>query len=172
MANLKKLAIDSKSKLLSEQILLCVEREMERELRMTRVLTDLCHEVTEAAKDKVNLIEEVKQHGGRASALNSMAYLRILRGQDMDKTKDITKLIKDTQAHNREMYTFIANTLGGSGGESIWEEGDNFRVDVLRFHTYLIDILSFLEKLEWWFEQDIDDEEGWMKRMKMIERIE
>ncbi|GKC85441.1 hypothetical protein Tco_1141158, partial [Tanacetum coccineum] len=50
-------------------------------------------------------------------------------------------------------------TLGGSGGESFWEEGDDFGLDVLRFHTCLTDILSFLEKLEWWFEQDIDDEE-------------
>ncbi|GJT01679.1 hypothetical protein Tco_0822848 [Tanacetum coccineum] len=50
-------------------------------------------------------------------------------------------------------------TLGGSGGESFWEEGDDFGVDVLRFHTCLTDILGFLEKLEWWFEQDIDDEE-------------
>ncbi|GJZ63271.1 hypothetical protein Tco_0619692 [Tanacetum coccineum] len=40
-----------------------------------------------------------------------------------------------------------------------WEEGDDFGVDVLRFHTCLTDILGFLEKLEWWFEQDIDDEE-------------
>ncbi|GJZ83212.1 hypothetical protein Tco_0648385 [Tanacetum coccineum] len=46
----------------------------------------------------------------------------------------------------------------GSGGESFWEEGDDFRVDVLRFHTCLTNILSFLEKLEWWFEQDINDE--------------
>ncbi|GKC50719.1 hypothetical protein Tco_1073464 [Tanacetum coccineum] len=50
------------------------------------------------------------------------------------------------------------NTLGGSGGESFWEEGDDFGVDVLRFHTCLTDILGFLEKLEWWFEQDINDE--------------
>ncbi|GJS15404.1 RNA-directed DNA polymerase, eukaryota, reverse transcriptase zinc-binding domain protein [Tanacetum coccineum] len=50
-------------------------------------------------------------------------------------------------------------TLGGSGGESFWEEGDDFGVDVLRFHTCLTDILGFLEKLEWWFEQDIDDKE-------------
>ncbi|GJZ91873.1 hypothetical protein Tco_0663938 [Tanacetum coccineum] len=50
-------------------------------------------------------------------------------------------------------------TLGGSGGDSFWEEGDDFGVDVLRFHTCLTDILGFLEKLEWWFEQDIDDEE-------------
>nr|GEW80502.1 hypothetical protein [Tanacetum cinerariifolium] len=49
-------------------------------------------------------------------------------------------------------------TLGGSGGESFWEEGDDFGVDVLRFHTCLTNILGFLEKLEWWFEQDIDDE--------------
>ncbi|GKA08488.1 hypothetical protein Tco_0687819 [Tanacetum coccineum] len=49
-------------------------------------------------------------------------------------------------------------TLGGSGGESFWEEGDDFGVDVLCFHTCLTDILSFLEKLEWRFEQDIDDE--------------
>ncbi|GKC41933.1 hypothetical protein Tco_1059655 [Tanacetum coccineum] len=49
-------------------------------------------------------------------------------------------------------------TLGGSGGESFWEEGDYFGVGVLRFHTCLTDILGFLEKLERLFEQDIDDE--------------
>ncbi|GJT07681.1 hypothetical protein Tco_0842143 [Tanacetum coccineum] len=67
-------------------------------------------------------------------------------------------------------------TLGGNGGESFWEEGDDFRVDVLRLHTCLTYILGFLEKFGWWFEQDIsgkseDDndkslvmvsEEGWM----------
>nr|GEY13784.1 hypothetical protein [Tanacetum cinerariifolium] len=73
------------------------------------VLKNLCHEVTKAAKDKVNLIEEVKQVGGRASASYSMAYLRILRGEDMDKAKDIMKLIKDTQDHNNGKYAFIAN---------------------------------------------------------------
>ncbi|GJZ03579.1 retrovirus-related pol polyprotein from transposon TNT 1-94 [Tanacetum coccineum] len=52
----------------------------------------------------------------------------------------------------------LKNTLGGSGGESFWEEGDDFGVNVLRFHTCLTDILGFLEKLEWWFEQDIKDE--------------
>ncbi|GJT53027.1 hypothetical protein Tco_0988081 [Tanacetum coccineum] len=50
-----------------------------------------------------------------------------------------------------------------SGGENrldvAYEEGDDFGLDVLRFHTCLTDILGFLEKLEWWFEQDIDDEE-------------
>ncbi|GJR06887.1 hypothetical protein Tco_0529871 [Tanacetum coccineum] len=50
-------------------------------------------------------------------------------------------------------------TLRGSGGEPFWEGGDDFGVDVLRLHTCLTDILGFLEKLELWFEQDIDDEE-------------
>nr|GEV55624.1 hypothetical protein [Tanacetum cinerariifolium] len=109
MANLKQLAIDSKSELLCEQILLYVEREMERELRMTRVLTDLCHEVTEAAKDKVNLIEEIKELGGRASALDNMAYYRILHREDTEMAKDIIKLTKETQADNHEKYAFIAN---------------------------------------------------------------
>ncbi|GJT30068.1 hypothetical protein Tco_0910343 [Tanacetum coccineum] len=49
-------------------------------------------------------------------------------------------------------------TLGGGGGESFWEGGDDFGVDGLRFHTCLTDILGFLERLEWWFEQDIDEE--------------
>ncbi|GKA24788.1 hypothetical protein Tco_0710821 [Tanacetum coccineum] len=53
----------------------------------------------------------------------------------------------------------IANRLlEESGGGSFWEEGDDSGVDVLRFHTCLTDILGFLEKLEWWFGQDIDDE--------------
>nr|GEU91058.1 hypothetical protein [Tanacetum cinerariifolium] len=49
-------------------------------------------------------------------------------------------------------------TLGGSRGESFWEEGDDSGVDVLRFRTCLTDILDFLEKLKWWVEQDIDNE--------------
>nr|GEX66120.1 hypothetical protein [Tanacetum cinerariifolium] len=49
-------------------------------------------------------------------------------------------------------------TLGGRGCESFWEGGDDFEVDVLCFHTCLTDVLGFLEKLEWWFEQDINDE--------------
>ncbi|GJX01811.1 ribonuclease H-like domain-containing protein [Tanacetum coccineum] len=49
-------------------------------------------------------------------------------------------------------------TLGGNGGESFWEGGDDFGVDVLRFHTCLTDILGFLEKFGWWFKQDIDGE--------------
>ncbi|GJX47606.1 hypothetical protein Tco_0272796 [Tanacetum coccineum] len=53
----------------------------------------------------------------------------------------------------------VIGTLGGRGGESFWEGGDDFGVDGLRFHTCLTDILGFLEKLEWWFEQDIDKEE-------------
>ncbi|GJX69006.1 hypothetical protein Tco_0304733 [Tanacetum coccineum] len=56
------------------------------------------------------------------------------------------------------MSTSSLQTLGGSRGESFWEECDDFGVDVLRFHTCLTDILGFPEKLEWWFDQDIDDE--------------
>ncbi|GJX68065.1 hypothetical protein Tco_0303792 [Tanacetum coccineum] len=52
----------------------------------------------------------------------------------------------------------LNQTLGGSGCKSFWEEGDDFGVDVLGFHTCLTDILGFLEKLEWWFKQYIDDE--------------
>ncbi|GKE41794.1 hypothetical protein Tco_1469078 [Tanacetum coccineum] len=46
------------------------------------------------------------------------------------------------------------------GGDSCLKEDDGFGLDVLRFHTCLTDILGFLEKLGWWFEQDIDVEEG------------
>nr|GFB29469.1 hypothetical protein [Tanacetum cinerariifolium] len=53
-------------------------------------------------------------------------------------------------------------------GESFWEGGDDFGVDVLHFHTCLTDILSFLEKLEWWFEQYIDKEEERFEEMKMV----
>ncbi|GJZ19765.1 hypothetical protein Tco_0556355, partial [Tanacetum coccineum] len=52
----------------------------------------------------------------------------------------------------------FAITLRGSGGEYFLGEGDDFGVDVVRFHTCLTDILGFLEKLEWCFKQDINDE--------------
>nr|GEU86997.1 hypothetical protein [Tanacetum cinerariifolium] len=59
----------------------------------------------------------------------------------------------------RSLETRSKNTLGGRGDELFWEGGDDFGVDILRLHTCLTDILGFLEKLEWWFEQDIDKEE-------------
>ncbi|GJX09677.1 hypothetical protein Tco_0199536 [Tanacetum coccineum] len=61
-------------------------------------------------------------------------------------------------------------TLRGNGGESFWEEGDDFGVDVLRFHTCLTDILGFLEKFGWWFEQDIggESEDDREKRLVMV----
>ncbi|GJV38990.1 hypothetical protein Tco_1417430 [Tanacetum coccineum] len=102
MANLNQLAIDSKSEQLSEQVLLYVEREMARELRMTRLLTDLCHEVTDSVKHKEDLIVEVKELGVATQGSDSMAFLRILRDEDLDKAKDIMNLLKETQKHTRQ----------------------------------------------------------------------
>ncbi|GJV26760.1 hypothetical protein Tco_1383208 [Tanacetum coccineum] len=107
MANLNQLANDSNSHLLSEQVLLFVERELQRELRMTRLLTELCHEVTDATRDKVGLIEEVKQLGVAAQGSDSLAYLRILRDEDLGKARSIMDLIKVTQEHTREKCAFI-----------------------------------------------------------------
>ncbi|GJZ77140.1 hypothetical protein Tco_1286676 [Tanacetum coccineum] len=59
-------------------------------------------------------------------------------------------------------------TLGGNGGDSFSEGGDAFGVDVLRFHTCLIDILGFLEKFEWWFEQDIGGESEDDKEKELV----
>nr|GEU35427.1 hypothetical protein [Tanacetum cinerariifolium] len=81
---------------------------MEQELRMTRLLTDLCHEVTDAVKNKVELIEGIKQLDGTAVDSVYMAFVRILRGDDFDKTKSTMKLINETQEHTHEKYTFIA----------------------------------------------------------------
>ncbi|GKD92386.1 hypothetical protein Tco_1372223, partial [Tanacetum coccineum] len=45
-----------------------------------------------------------------------------------------------------------------NGGDSFWKVDDDFGVDVLRFQTCLTEILDFLVKFGWWFEQDINDE--------------
>ncbi|GJZ64455.1 hypothetical protein Tco_0620876 [Tanacetum coccineum] len=75
-------------------------------------------------------------------------------------TKDETSsILKSFTTGIENLVDHKVKTLGGREGESFWEGGDDFRVDVLRFHTCLTDILGFLEKLEWWFEQDIDKEE-------------
>nr|GEY89635.1 hypothetical protein [Tanacetum cinerariifolium] len=108
MANLSQLAIDSKSELLSEQVILFVEREMAPELCMIRLLTDLCHEVTDAFKDKADVIEKVKELGVVASGSDSMVFNKIVHDEDLDKAKYIVKLIKETQKHTREKYVYVA----------------------------------------------------------------
>nr|GEU97962.1 hypothetical protein [Tanacetum cinerariifolium] len=62
----------------------------------------------------------------------------------------------------------IGWTLGGNRGENFLKEGDDFGVDVLRFHTCLTDILGFLEKFGWWFEHDIDGESEDDREKKLV----
>nr|GEW38925.1 hypothetical protein [Tanacetum cinerariifolium] len=78
-----------------------------------------------------------------------------------EKTCNNDKNLSEIQLeHEKEgEFVVVVKTLGGRGGESFWEGGDDLGVDALRFHTCLTDILGFLEKLERWFEQDIDEEE-------------
>nr|GEV73608.1 hypothetical protein [Tanacetum cinerariifolium] len=75
---------------------------------MTRLLTDLCHEVTDAMNNKMELIEEIKQLVGTVVDYDYMAFVRILRSEDHDKAKSIMMLINEIQEHTREKYTFIA----------------------------------------------------------------
>nr|GEW14148.1 hypothetical protein [Tanacetum cinerariifolium] len=113
MAKLNQLDIESKLELLREQVLLYVEREMKRELCMTRILTDLCHEVTKAVRDKAEFIEEVKELGVLAQGSDSMTYLRILRDEDLAKANDIMNLIKETQKHTRgNLYVLDVEVCG------------------------------------------------------------
>nr|GEV16600.1 transposase, MuDR, MULE transposase domain protein [Tanacetum cinerariifolium] len=58
-------------------------------------------EVTEAVRDKAEVIEEVKELVVRAQSSDRMAYLRILRDEDLAKANDIINLIKETQKHTR-----------------------------------------------------------------------
>ncbi|GKA68466.1 hypothetical protein Tco_0768383 [Tanacetum coccineum] len=83
---------------------------MARELRMTRLFTELCHEVTDSVRDKADLIKEVKELGVAAQGSDSMAFLRILRDEDLDKAKYIMNLLKETQKHTREKEVTPENT--------------------------------------------------------------
>ncbi|GJT49678.1 zinc knuckle CX2CX4HX4C containing protein [Tanacetum coccineum] len=78
---------------------------------------------------------------------------------DIKNTCNNDKNLSEIQLeHEKEDELVAVVTLGGSRGESFWEECDDFRVDVLLFHTCLTDILGFLEKFGWWFEQGIGGE--------------
>ncbi|GJZ93419.1 hypothetical protein Tco_0665484 [Tanacetum coccineum] len=86
-----------------------------------------------------------------------------LEGHEFEKTCNNDKSLSEIQLEHEKEDEFVVvvvkATLGRSGGKSFREEGDDFGVDILHFHTCLTNILGFLEKFEWWFEQDIDDEE-------------
>ncbi|GKE35895.1 hypothetical protein Tco_1455217, partial [Tanacetum coccineum] len=72
--------------------------------------------------------------------------------------KNLSEIELEHEKEDELVVVVVKVTLGGNGGESFWEGGDDFGVDVLHFHTCLTDILGFLEKFGWWFEQDIDGE--------------
>nr|GEV26851.1 hypothetical protein [Tanacetum cinerariifolium] len=84
-------------------------------------------------------------------------------GIGVQKTCNNDKSLSEIQLEHEkedEFVMVVMKTLGGSRGESFGEECYDLGVGVLRFHNFITDILSFLVKFEWWFEQDIDDEEG------------
>ncbi|GKC08757.1 hypothetical protein Tco_1000367, partial [Tanacetum coccineum] len=66
-------------------------------------------------------------------------------------------------------YKMVVKEIEGGLLEEI--EVSHFRVDVFRFHTCRTDILGFLEKFGWWFEQDIDGdkEDDNEKRLVMMD---
>nr|GEU48735.1 hypothetical protein [Tanacetum cinerariifolium] len=76
-----------------------------------------------------------------------------LEGHEFKKTCNNDKSLSEIQLEHEKEDEFVVVVV------KVMHECDHFGVDVLRFHTCLTDILGFLEKLEWWFEQDIDDEE-------------
>ncbi|GKA69566.1 hypothetical protein Tco_0775630 [Tanacetum coccineum] len=98
-------------------------------------------------------------NGSRTSKRHRRSKLEY-KFQDQENSEDIFSFGSTLEDFIYVVFVLVRNiNLRGSGGESFWEEGDDFGVDVLLFHTCLTDILGFLKKLELWFEQDIDDEE-------------
>ncbi|GJR63121.1 hypothetical protein Tco_1505283 [Tanacetum coccineum] len=90
-----------------------------------------------------------------------------LEGYEFENTCNNDKNLSEIQLEHEKEDELVAVVVKvvhacrhwiGSGGESFCEEGDDFGVDVLHFHTCLTDILGFLEKFGWWFEQDIGGE--------------
>nr|GEZ29638.1 hypothetical protein [Tanacetum cinerariifolium] len=84
---------------------------------------------------------------------------RDLEGYEFEKTCKNDKNLSEIQLEDEkdgELVAVVVKVVHEC--ESFWEESDDFGVDVLHFYTCLTDILGFLEKLECWFEQDIDDE--------------
>nr|GEU72097.1 hypothetical protein [Tanacetum cinerariifolium] len=75
-----------------------------------------------------------------------------LEGYEFEKTCNNDKNLSEIQLEHEKDDELVAVVV------NVMHEWDDFGVYVLRFHTCLTDILGFLEKLEWWFEQDIDDE--------------
>ncbi|GJW53191.1 hypothetical protein Tco_0097276 [Tanacetum coccineum] len=102
-----------------------------------------------------------------------------LEGYEFENTYNNEKNISEIQLEHGKEDELVAVVVKvihkcrhwmGSGGESFWEEGDDFGVDFLRFHTCLTDILGFLEKSGWWFEQDIggENEDDNDKKLVMV----
>ncbi|GJT28695.1 hypothetical protein Tco_0908970 [Tanacetum coccineum] len=67
--------------------------------------------------------EEVKAVGGSALGSDSLAYLRMLRDEDLDKAKATMNLIKETQEYTREKYAFIAKVkINCKSWDGVWAQ--------------------------------------------------
>nr|GEW76448.1 hypothetical protein [Tanacetum cinerariifolium] len=101
--------------------------------------------------------EEMIKKATKEAKLFEMTKTEVIK-KTCNDDKSLSEILLEYEKED-EFVVAVMKTLRGCRGESFWEEGDDFGVDVLRFHTCLTNILGFLEKFEWWFKQDIDDEE-------------
>nr|GEX76918.1 putative reverse transcriptase domain-containing protein [Tanacetum cinerariifolium] len=117
--------------------------------------------------DKLNFVEEPVEIVEREFKKLKHSRITIVK-----KTCNNDKNLSEIQLEHKKEDEFVAVVVrvafGGSRGESLWEEGGDFGVVVLRFHTCLTNILGFLEKLELWLSKTLMMKERRTKKVKVV----
>nr|GEW00277.1 hypothetical protein [Tanacetum cinerariifolium] len=98
----------------------------------------------EERRDEKKRLDHLKQDQIMSASLRYETGVKKLK--EVDFISQGVELVSRILAIMTKTRLMVSRILGGNGGESFWEGGDDFRVDVLHFHTCRIDILGFLEK--------------------------
>nr|GEU72238.1 hypothetical protein [Tanacetum cinerariifolium] len=78
-----------------------------------------------------------------------------LEGYEFENTCNNDKNLSEIKFEHEKEDKLVEVVVKVVHDVDIRWEGDDFGVGVLHFHTFHTDILGFLEKFGWWFEQDI-----------------
>nr|GEX24844.1 reverse transcriptase domain-containing protein [Tanacetum cinerariifolium] len=107
MACIEELEKTTKSKNIEDQMLVLMRRQVETELKFEKKFRELCEEVSNAVKEREDVVEELERLSGNHVVKESTRLLRRGQKRDFDKMTCLQIMVNESHLGVREKRTFV-----------------------------------------------------------------
>ncbi|GJT32402.1 hypothetical protein Tco_0922821 [Tanacetum coccineum] len=122
MANIsyiQQLELAMTSQTIASEIRLAIYEEISKDIKVARDLTKVCKEISESVGKKQQTINYLRNLHETTTIQADIAYLTLIRDQDLKKTNTIMQVICEIDDHIHQKYVFIDTMQGQVGGSGL-----------------------------------------------------